>query len=93
MPWKKDDPKTKEYSQRGVKAREEIKGDRFKWIVGKGMEKAVQVIDDMLEGLEVTKEQAEAVRLLEKFVSYEKPKKASQEVKEEIDQKITISWE
>jgi len=75
MPFKIDDPKTKEYSAKGNKAKEEIKGDRFKWIVGRGFEKATNVINDMLDGVEVTKEQQEAVRLLEKFVKFEKATK------------------
>ena len=80
MTFKTDDLKTKEYSQKGVKVRKEIQEDRFKWIVGRGFEKATDVINDMLDGVPVTKEQQEAVRLLEKFVGYEKGKMSSSEV-------------
>jgi hypothetical protein len=91
MPFKTDDPKTKEYSEQGVKAKEAIKGDRFKWIANKGMEKATDVIDDMLDGREVTKEQAEAVRLLEKFVGYERAKRMPENKDGESKMEIQIT--
>lgn len=90
MTFKKNDPATKAYSLKGVKAKEEIKGDRFKWIVGRGMEKATEVINKMLEGEDVTPQQAQAVQLLEKFVGYEKGKKQTVEAKidGEVNHKI-----
>ena len=91
MPFKTGDEKTKEYSKQGVKAKEIIKGDRFKWIANKGMEKATQVISDMLDGLEVTKEQAEAVKLLERFIGYEKAKRMPENKDGESKMEIQIT--
>lgn len=81
----KNDPKTKEWSAKGNKAKAEIKEKKFKWIVGRGMEKATEVINKMLDGETVTAQQAQAVQLLEKFVGYEKARKQSVEAKVEGD--------
>jgi hypothetical protein len=53
--------------------------DRMAYISSGGLRKALAVIDLMFEGEKVTKEQKEAVELLQKYLPYKKPKLAHEQ--------------
>jgi hypothetical protein len=80
------------YQKKGLEAKREKKRKMEEFIVGGRLRKSLELLDRMMEGEKVTKEQIKAIELIRDFLPYEKPKLASVDQNAKITGELTIGW-